>query len=67
MKRKKLAFTWELLDILLKLNGAVIYNVKITDDGLLFDVKGKEMEHVEGAMNYTERNDLINWKKEEKK
>ena len=51
MKRKKIHFTWEILDKLLNLDGKKIYNSTITDDGISFDVYGGETEHMEGAMN----------------
>ena len=53
MKRQKLHFTWEVLDKLLKLKGRKIYNAKILDNGMVFDVHGGEIESVEGAINYS--------------
>jgi len=51
MKRQKLRFTWEILDKILKLEGKKVYNTTITDDGLILDVYGGDIEHAEGAVN----------------
>ena len=51
MKRRKLLYTWELLDKLLNLKGGKIYQSTINDYGIMFDVYGGKMEHAEGANN----------------
>lgn len=61
MKRQKLHFTFELLDKILKLEGAKIYNVQINDTGVYFDVYDKGLEYVEGALNTGDFYSLYNW------